>query len=337
MTADLNEIEIQLACLGISLNPETLERLRSRYFNSVLADPANSVVYKISKEVSITERELFFYQNIPAELSSWFPRLVSSKIESHLAYIAIEMIDGEDLSKIYMRGETEAWEAIFAEINECLGSFQRLEVSGDSGVSLDRFVIDKTRRRILDFLSNTDPNFSQLLTSGKLEVNGQQVGDIEEVLATIERWASSLQSARSSFMHGDFCFNNMLWTGSGLFLIDPRGGMGGVLSNSGYVLYDVAKLAHSVVGGYDVILAGDFSCETRGNSLVYEINFPPNYGYVCGMFFDLCDNLSLSSADVLMLMGTLFLSMPPLHAEDPVRQKVMFAHGLSLCSQLLAQ
>lgn len=337
MTADLNELETQLACLGVSLNPKTLDRLRSRYFNSVLADRANSVVYKISKEISITERELFFYQNIPAELSSWFPRLVSSRIEPHLAYIAIEMVDGDDLSKIYMRGETEDWERIFAEINDCLASFQGPDVSGDSGISLDRFVIDKTRQRVLDFLSNTGPDFSQALRSGKLEVNGRQIGDIEKVLAALERWATRLQSARPSFMHGDFCFNNLLWTGSGLFLIDPRGGMGGVLSNSGYVLYDVAKLAHSVVGGYDVIIAGDYSCETRGNSLAYEINFPPNYGYICGMFFDLCDNLSLSSEDVLVLMSTLFLSMPPLHADDPVRQKVMFAHGLSLCTQLLAQ
>jgi hypothetical protein len=92
MTAELNEIETQLAFLGINLNPANLDRLRSRYFNSVLADRANSVVYKISKQISITERELFFYQNIPDELSSWFPRLVSSGIEPPLAFIAMARI-----------------------------------------------------------------------------------------------------------------------------------------------------------------------------------------------------------------------------------------------------
>lgn len=335
MTAELNEIETQLAFLGINLNSANLDRLRSRYFNSVLADRANSVVYKISKQISITERELFFYQNIPDELSSWFPRLVSSGIEPPLAFIAIEMIDGEDLSTIYMRGETEDWEKIFAEIKKCLGSFQRSEFSNKSDIRLDRFVMGKTSQRISDFLANTDAGFSRSVRSGKLEVNGRKVENIEKMLSGMERWAKRLESVPSTFMHGDFCFNNLLWTGSGLFLIDPRGGMGGVLSNSGYVLYDVAKLAHSVVGGYDVIIAGDYSCEIYDNSLTYEINFPPNYGYICGMFFDLCDNLSLSSEDVLVLMSTLFLSMPPLHAEDPVRQKVMFAHGLSLCSQLL--
>ena len=63
-------------------------------------------------------------------------------------------------------------------------------------------------------------------------------------------------------IHGDFCFSNLLYDCKVRLvkMIDPRGefGVPGVFGDR---RYDLAKLAHSYAGGYDFIVADQFSVE----------------------------------------------------------------------------
>ena len=75
-------------------------------------------------------------------------------------------------------------------------------------------------------------------------------------------------------MHGDFCFSNILYDfkSQSIKVIDPRGlsGDGKEQSIYGDLRYDVAKLAHSVIGKYDFIIAGRFSYSEESQ---HDMNF----------------------------------------------------------------
>ena len=64
-----------------------------------------------------------------------------------------------------------------------------------------------------------------------------------------------------SFIHGDFCFSNILFKNIGektsVKLIDPRGSFGKFL-NMGDMYYDLAKLRHSLNGAYEYIIYDKF-------------------------------------------------------------------------------
>jgi hypothetical protein len=93
----------------------------------------------------------------------------------------------------------------------------------------------------------------------------------------------------------------------------------------------VAKLLHSIDGGYDFLIHDMFEVSRNGTGLTLQQFFPENradvlraFEGVFGSRFDL--------AEVRLLEGLLFLSMCALHEDNPRRQMAMFATGLRLVS-----
>ena len=81
-------------------------------------------------------------------------------------------------------------------------------------------------------------------------------------------------------MHGDFCFNNILYETytSTLKLIDPRG-LFNTSNNSIYgdQKYDFAKLSHSAVHYYDYLIAGKYNFFKDKNIFIYKFLKIENY------------------------------------------------------------
>jgi hypothetical protein len=72
-----------------------------------------------------------------------------------------------------------------------------------------------------------------------------------------------------SFLHGDFCFSNILFDfrAGRVKTIDPRGTDAlGRPSRFGDLRYDLGKLAHSVLGLYDFIVAGFYLLQANGRT-----------------------------------------------------------------------
>jgi hypothetical protein len=137
-------------------------------------------------------------------------------------------------------------------------------------------------------------------------------------------------------MHGDFCFSNMLFDlrTDRIVLIDPRGLIGKEATIYGDVRYDVAKLGHSIVGRYDQIMVEGLRAGGSGAELTLEIPADRRRDWLEEMFLAArVADLSFDSAEVKAAVVSLFLSMIPLHAEDPARQTVLFANGLRLFSR----
>ena len=70
-------------------------------------------------------------------------------------------------------------------------------------------------------------------------------------------------------MHGDFGFSNILFNARAgrIKTLNPRGAWNGHASPYGDTRYDLAKLAGSVVGRYDQIIAGRYCIAASGGNL----------------------------------------------------------------------
>ena len=136
-------------------------------------------------------------------------------------------------------------------------------------------------------------------------------------------------------MHGDFCFSNILYDfkSKTIRVIDPRGlDVEGHQSIYGDMRYDVAKLAHSILGMYDYIIGGNFTY-TEMEPYNVELQFPGNDVIKAVQEFFRSMNFAghtLKELSTYPIMIHLFLSMLPLHSDKPKRQKAMLANALRL-------
>jgi hypothetical protein len=142
-----------------------------------------------------------------------------------------------------------------------------------------------------------------------------------------------------SLLHGDFHFGNILFDfGAGIIkFIDPRG-MYGEAGCYGDARYDLAKLLHGFHGGFTHLAADLFELREMGN--VYELHL---YGGADrAALFEIVqawleENLpDQDMAELILIEGVLFLSMVPLHPENPERQKAAYLIGLELVDEALS-
>ena len=159
------------------------------------------------------------------------------------------------------------------------------------------------------------------------------------MLPQTEKAIESLFNADDfSVMHGDFCFNNILYDSySGTIrLIDPRGSFGENLPGIyGDIKYDLAKLLHSSVYCYDYIVNDLSHFHIKGNTIDYFFNLRPNHQLLTTLSFELVKKMGFDPQQINILVALLFISMCPLHSDSLRRQKLMYAHGLYLLNKSL--
>ena len=118
-------------------------------------------------------------------------------------------------------------------------------------------------------------------------------------------------------------------------LIDPRGlDADGRITPFGDFRYDIAKLAHSVLGLYDVIVAGRYTLQGSGHDLAFEV-FPESRADIADAFRGTAFAGRPPQAwDAQPIMVLLFLSMLPLHVDNPPRQRALMANALRLYQEM---
>ena len=167
---------------------------------------------------------------------------------------------------------------------------------------------------------------------------GAEKWSIARVQRTLDRFVEQsglLTIDELTPIHGDFCFSNLLYDPKVrlIKMIDPRGefGVPGVFGDR---RYDLAKLAHSYAGKYDFIVSDLFSVEIESQGRLHVHLRTNDYYTRVQSIFDavLLPDLELRR-QVYALQALLFLSMLPLHADQPRRQLAMLAIGLDLYAQ----
>jgi len=188
----------------------------------------------------------------------------------------------------------------------------------------------------LDAFAAQHTDFARLTGADAIELNGKKLRGWPGIRKAIEARVQKLSAnARGRIIHGDMCFPNILCDPvSRLFkFIDPRGSFreSGIYGDA---RYDLAKLLHSLDGGYDFLIHDMFALEHRGTRVGLQQFFPANRAGVLKAF----ERTLGSGHDLVELRtieGLLFLSMCPLHADDPKRQVAMFVTGLRVLNEVL--
>jgi hypothetical protein len=332
---DLRPIQRWLDCGHVDGYYESrLSYQNLRHFNTLSYDSVKGRVTKKSLNSESFRKQVRWFKQIPDEVAPFIPRVFESS-DGTEPFITMELLSIPTLGDLLVsqRLNLGAWNDVVRSIACIQACFAEKAVKNSLAPQLARVVyVDKTRSRLADFLAQ-HPSAKRHF----VRVGGEQwsIGRVRQTLDRFVEQTGLLELDELTPIHGDFCFSNLLYDPKVRLvkMIDPRGEFG-VPGIFGDRRYDLAKLAHSYAGKYDFIVADRFSVavEPEGG-LHLQVQANDYYTRVRSIFDAmLLPDVALRQ-QVYALQALLFLSMLPLHADQPRRQLAMLATGLELYAQ----
>lgn len=300
----------------------------TRHFNSLTID--DYFVCKRSSDHRKIAAEANWLRSIPSELQPFSARLVEDDRGVTPGEYRTLYSSYPTVAELYLAQSSRmVWRRVLDSCIEFLTRAYR-HTARETASPFKWLVIDKLHARLREY--------PQFLPSSHepLSINGQDVGTLGSIVSHLEGVISAAPALPSCVMHGDFCFSNMLFDlrTDRIVLIDPRGLIGDETTIYGDVRYDIAKLGHSVLGRYDQIMAEGLRSSGSRTELILEVPFDPTRENLEEMFLDSgVGRVSFASVEVNAAIVSLFLSMIPLHADDPSKQATIFANGIRLYSK----
>jgi hypothetical protein len=304
----------------------------ARAFNTVRIDGLTA--RKSSEDAEKMRAEAHWLQAAPPPVQIYAARLLGFGLEQGRAFYETEYEFLPVLSELFVYGELprQPWLRIMGSCEDFLKALAATRGDGSGDRALKALAADKTLERLETFArasghSVTAPNHYE----------GRPCPSLLQIAEALIP-AMDLSSGRfDCAMHGDLCFSNILWDSRvrRIKAIDPRGLVARQPSLFGDIRYDLAKLAHSIVGRYDQIIAGRYHLERYGAD--YALTFDPVacQPWLEGALGDLSvDGVGGLSEPVRAVMASLFLSMLPLHADRPDRQQAFIGNALRLWRDL---
>ena len=316
------------------LNHSRRRLLKSREFNTLQLDDLRGTLTKRSSHAEKFLGEINYYRLLPPDLAAFFPRLLGFNIQPADAHLTLEYYGYPTLSELWVFEEFDAsfWRGVFTQLARVLDCFAAYRLTL-SEATVFRFYWGKTCDR-LDTFASQSPQFAKLVSAEKITLNGIPLDGWATLAPRVEIAVRKLsQSTVGAIIHGDLCFPNILFDPvSHIFkLIDPRGSFGEA-GLFGDPRYDLAKLLHSIDGGYDFLIHDMFTARADGTSIEVQQFFPENRDVILRAFGEIFGTTH-NIRDLRIIQGLLFISMCPLHSDAPARQFAMFAIGLRILNE----
>jgi hypothetical protein len=311
-----------------------------RHFNQLRV--ADGVVTKSGDDADKIMAEASWFEQAPAQIKPFLaPYIGGNGGNGDLAPSGyqLEYLHLAALNELYVFGRLpeRVWRRIFHACDAYLRTASSLApaehdpADHDSAPLLSDWArqtyLDKTLQRLATYASQADVDLDAPWT-----LNDRPAPSLRTIA---HEAAEALLAAPPvpSFLHGDFCFSNILFDfrAGRVKTIDPRGTDAlGRPSRFGDLRYDLAKLAHSVLGLYDFIVAGFYLLQVDGQNLAFRVLsercLPVQRLFVHTAFA----GREPAQWQCYPAMALLFLSMLPLHADDPRRQQALMANGIRL-------
>jgi NDP-sugar pyrophosphorylase family protein len=318
-----------------------LKLISSRSFNSVSVNEMG-ILKKQSTNYEKLKSEVEFITAIPPRLSILFPRIVNGFLydsEKKSGSYAMEFYGYPSIAELQLFWDLkdEVWTRIFLDIETVINLFVKQGYSIGKQAYLD-FYVGKISDRVNGFYHQLDDQFKYIVTDD-LTINGIAYESFDKIKDRLYNRIEQLYSEDDfCVVHGDFCFNNVLYDVPHrlIKLIDPRGSFGNKYKGLyGDVKYDLAKLLHSAVGGYDYLVNNLYKITFDEEKVDYHIFYKQNNTIIANKAQQLVANVGYSIKDIMLIVGTLFLTMPPLHADSSSRQRAMYIHGIKFINENL--
>ncbi len=320
--------------------------IQPRFFNEIFVDEKKGTITKKSVEVSKFKNEIKWFLDLPASLKKYTPKIHNYSLEDDL-FVEMDLVKAPTISELLVHSNinNESWEKIISkliEVKKEMNICGEIEISkNDIENSLIEIYFKKTMDRMN--LLKEDDRFYHYFNANELWINQKQYKSIKWILENIEQVIKEklLNIDEFNIIHGDYFFANQLYDSNSkqLFLIDPRGDFGGYGIYGDY-RYDLAKLLHSVRGGYDFIVHDMFDIEVEFNEeleIKYDIYKKENVKNIISILESKIEsefNLDIND-EILLIESILFISMVPLHKDNFSRQQVMLVRGIELFNEYL--
>ena len=309
--------------------------LKARYFNSLQIDDLAEIVTKKSENKEKLINEINWYEKIPKEILKLVPKILDSNVYDN-PYIKLEYIKYPTLADIwlYSNFSSDFWIKIIDDLFEIVNKFNRYyeDVTIQECHSI---YFEKTIQRI-DELIKSNYLFKEIFHKNFILINGKEFKNWSVIKDEIKLKINDLYKKEDNcIIHGDLYFSNILYDSKNknFKLIDPRGKWGQGIS--GDIKYDIAKIRHSVVGGFDVITNGLYSATyDEKNGIKFDTYKPKNYLVICEKL-DSQIKQRWNLDEIKMIEGLLFISMLPLHKDNLERQFALYSIGIQRLNEIL--
>lgn len=306
----------------------------ARAFNTVRIDGLTAA--KSSDDRPKIRAEAHWLNAIPPQVQIHTARLLAHGVRDGRAFYETEYEFLPVVSELFVHGQLgrQSWMRILTAVEALLEAMAADQGEGSADEALRALCLDKTADRLERFARETG-----FPIDAPLRFEGRPTPSLRDIAGRLGASLDLASGRRECVMHGDLCFSNLLYDSRvrRVRALDPRGLVGERPGIYGDLRYDLAKLAHSIVGRYDQIIAGRYVATAVGTD--FAIAFEPIAAqpWLEGALSELTvDGTPALSPTVRAAMTGLFLSMLPLHADRPDRQQAFVANALRLFLDLEA-
>ena len=299
-----------------------------RAFNRLKID--HTVLKKFSSNGEKIRAEAYWFDHTPAPLRRFTPQYLGEGVEDEAYFYSIEYLGAIPLNEsfVYGRHTVVFWERAFMKISSFLDASRVASAQACAeGARNEALFVRKAHSRLEDFIRQTGFN-----ADAELMLNGVRLPSLRQILADSSAHLMTLGDV-PAFVHGDLCLSNILYDSRmrSIKLIDPRGAdEDGQRMVYGSQLYDVAKLAHSILGLYDYIVAGQYAMSVDGQHFSFRIFGADDVDEIQGAFRRHSFLPGVSARAVEKTLPLLFIAMLPLHADSASRQTALLANAMRL-------
>lgn len=256
------------------------DNYHSRFFNKI--ERVDDILIKSSTNIEKLVAEYSYYYFLPKNLQRYFIQPFNFKINGNIASYEMELFKCNNLAQLFQTNSID--NKSFYRVLEKIDRFKK-----NTDVENKKLIKDSSQYLVLEKTKNRIKEYDQYY----------------EIYLRIEKafnfYIKERKTWNSIISHGDLCFSNILWIDDLdlIKFIDPRG------ANKKHDIfmdeyYDLAKLSHSIFGGYE--------------SIIYNSNI--NYSDIKETFILYLQSKDISIELLKVYEASLFLSMIPLHIDN---------------------
>jgi hypothetical protein len=259
------------------------DKYTSRYFNSILEK--DNTLIKSSSHIKKITAEYDYYYNLPNSTKRYFIQPFNLKIKNGLASYEMEKIQTKNYAELILNSDI-SFDSIFSVLKEIEKFKLELPPKINTGRKQSKkLVINKTEKRIQS-----------------IKDNKEELDLFNRIVIAYNYFSKNRKTWNLVLSHGDLCLSNILFVENinMVKFIDPRGA---TKPKDLYLdeYYDLAKLSHSILGGYEKIIYNK-TTDTK------ELE---------NMFLDYLKNKDICLELLRVYEASLFLSMIPMHTNSP--------------------
>jgi serine/threonine protein kinase len=302
--------------------------IQSRYFNHISYDHKLNLITKSSEDEHKLINEIQWYLSLPEEIKAFVPSLKGYSFTEGNVYLQLQYLPYPTLAELLVNNllNSKEWNIVFSKIEHLLNIFSTYSTRASEEDIISMY-IDKTYQRLSAFIKH-NRTARMIHSSGSFKLNGKKVEcPLNFFEKHVNRITKMAYPQHFTIIHGDLCCSNILYNQKDkqIFLIDPRGSFGrkGIYGDQ---RYDMSKMRHSF-SGYDLIVQDRVTMKCSNFSMDFELPFGLENPEIAKRWDNVCKSML---EEIRIIESLLFLSMLPLHQDNPRRQMMMYALGTKL-------